>query len=264
MFKLALDAGHGYNTAGKRCLKSIDPNETREWTLNSRICDKLQVALKEYEGVEVKRMDDTTGKTDVSLSKRCNLANSCGADFYLSIHHNAGVNGGSGGGLVAYRYNKLSANGETAKWQNTFYDELIKAGVMKGNRATPIAMATFTVLADTKMMAVLLECCFMDSTTDTPIILTEQFADKVVKGCINALVKLAGIKKKVVETQQIDKTQPQIQPSVTKNEESQELQKEQQSDTSEKDAEKVIKENSNIIVKFFQFIVKLIKIIKGE
>ena len=213
MFKLALDAGHGYNTAGKRCLKSIDPNETREWTLNSRICDKLQAALKEYDGVEVKRMDDTTGKTDVSLSKRCNLANSWGADFYLSVHHNAGINGGSGGGLVVYRYNKLSANGETAKWQKVFYDELIKAGVMKGNRAEPINTASFAVLKDTKMKAVLLECCFMDSTTDTPIILTEEFADKVVKGCINALVKLAGIKKKVVKTenQEQPKPQPQVQ-----------------------------------------------------
>ena len=30
MFKLTINAGHGINTAGKRCLKSIDPAETRE------------------------------------------------------------------------------------------------------------------------------------------------------------------------------------------------------------------------------------------
>lgn len=47
MFKLALDAGHGLYTAGKRCLKSLDPNETREWVLNNRICNKIQVELGE-------------------------------------------------------------------------------------------------------------------------------------------------------------------------------------------------------------------------
>lgn len=198
MFKLALDAGHGLHTAGKRCLKSIDKNETREWTLNSRICSRLQEKLKEYDGIEVKRVDDTTGKTDVPLATRCNTANTWGADFYLSVHHNAGINGGSGGGLVVYRYNKLSESGETAKWQKTFYEKLVAAGVPKGNRATPLGTATFTVLADTKMKAVLIECGFMDSTVDTPLILTEAFADKVVDGCINALVILAGIKKKVV------------------------------------------------------------------
>lgn len=209
MFKLALDAGHGLYTAGKRCLKSIDKNETREWTLNSRICNKLQEKLKEYDGIEVKRMDDVSGKTDVSLAERCKTANNWGADFYLSIHHNAGINGGSGGGLVVFRYNKLSATGETAKWQKTFYEQLIKSGVPKGNRAEPINVAGFTVLADTKMKAVLIECGFMDSTVDTPLILTEAFADMVVNGCINALVILAGIKKKAVkvETPVVTKTE---------------------------------------------------------
>ena len=40
-FKIALTAGHYKYTAGKRCLKSIDPNETREWWLNDRIADKV-------------------------------------------------------------------------------------------------------------------------------------------------------------------------------------------------------------------------------
>ena len=26
--KIAIDAGHGLNTSGKRCLKSLDPNQT--------------------------------------------------------------------------------------------------------------------------------------------------------------------------------------------------------------------------------------------
>ena len=41
MYKIALNAGHGMSTPGKRCLKSIDTNETRENFLNRRICDKI-------------------------------------------------------------------------------------------------------------------------------------------------------------------------------------------------------------------------------
>ena len=195
-FKLALDAGHYMGTPGKRCLKSIDPKETREWYLNDRICDKLTTALKDYEGIEIKRVDNTTGKTDVTLSNRCKTANDWGADLYLSTHHNAGVKGGKGGGLEVYRYTRTSPNSETARCQKLFYDELIKAGVMKGDRSKPTPTADFTVLINTKMIAILVECGFMDSQVDTPIILTEEFADKVVKGYVNALVKWANLKKK--------------------------------------------------------------------
>ena len=48
MFKLALNAGHGKHTQGKRCMKSLDKTETREWVLNSRICEKIESLLKEY------------------------------------------------------------------------------------------------------------------------------------------------------------------------------------------------------------------------
>ena len=41
MFKIALSAGHYKYTAGKRCMKSLDPNETREWILNDRIADRV-------------------------------------------------------------------------------------------------------------------------------------------------------------------------------------------------------------------------------
>ncbi len=108
-FKIALDAGHYSKTSGKRCLKKIDPNETREWTLNDRIADKVEVLLQGYTGWELIRVDDTLGKKDISTEKRAKAANDFGADFYLSIHHNAGIKGGSGGGIVAYVFKKTDA-----------------------------------------------------------------------------------------------------------------------------------------------------------
>ena len=129
MFKLALDAGHGINTAGKRCDKRIDPNQTREWTLNSRICDKIGALLKNYEGYELLRVDDTTGKNDVPLETRTANANKFNADFYLSIHHNAGINGGTGGGVVAYVYPNVGT--DTTSWQKELYDAIIKETGLK-------------------------------------------------------------------------------------------------------------------------------------
>ena len=75
MFKIALDAGHGLYTPGKRTLVSLDSNETREWYLNDRICDRVEELLKEYEGYSLIRVDDTTGNVDVTLAERVRRAN---------------------------------------------------------------------------------------------------------------------------------------------------------------------------------------------
>ena len=201
MFKIALNAGHYRNTAGKRCLKKFDPNETREWVLNDRICDKIEKQLKSYDGYELLRVDDTTGATDVSLNNRCKKANDWGADFYLSIHHNAGINGGTGGGVVAYTYNNVDV--KTAVWQKELYNAVIKHTGLKGNRATPLAKANLAECRQTNMPAVLLECGFMDSSTDVPIILTDDFAEKVAKACVETIVARGKLNKKVIKEEPV-------------------------------------------------------------
>ena len=196
-FKLALNAGHGLYTAGKRCMKSIDPNETREWTLNNRICDKIEAKLKEYEGYELIRLDDATGAKDVSLKTRTTKANEFKADFYLSIHHNAGINGGKGGGVVAYTYTTPTA--VEKDWQSALYYAVVDRTGLRGNRSRPLSAKDLHECRESKMPCVLLECGFMDSTTDTPIILTETFAENVANACVEVLVKKANLKKKKKE-----------------------------------------------------------------
>lgn len=191
MFKLALNAGHSYLTSGKRTLKAIDPNETREYVLNKRVCDKIQSILLEFDGIELLRIDDGS---EIPLRLRTDKANGFGADFYLSIHHNAGIYGGTGGGIEAYVYPKV--DNTTLSWQNDLYQELIKQTTLKGNRATPLKSADFAELRDTKMPAVLLELGFMDSRTDTPVILNEAFADKAAKACAQVIVKKVKLTKK--------------------------------------------------------------------
>lgn len=193
-FKIALSAGHGRNTAGKRCLKSLDKNETREWVLNDRIADKVENLLKSYTGYELLRVDDTTGATDVSLSKRTTSANNWGANFYLAIHHNAGVSGGSGGGIVAFVYTNPST--ESVTWQKLLYDALIKETGLKGNRSQTLPKGNLHECREPKMPSVLLELGFMDSSTDVPVILTEKFADQCAKAIVDVIVKKAKLIRK--------------------------------------------------------------------
>ena len=195
MFKLALGAGHGKDTAGKRCLKSLDPNETREWVLNDRICDKVEALLTGYEGVEVLRLDDSDdGAEDVALAERVSAANAWGADFYLSIHHNAGINGGTGGGIVAFSHPK--AGKETTEWRNELYEALVEHTGLRGNRATPKAEKDLYVLRKTAMPAVLLELGFMDSATDVPVILSEEYAQDCAEAIVDVVVRRGRLSKK--------------------------------------------------------------------
>ena len=198
MFKLALNAGHGINTKGKRCMAALDKNQTREWVLNSRICERIEQKLKNYSNYQVLRIDDPTGENDVPLKKRTNAANSFGADFYLSVHHNAGVKGGKGGGIVAYVYTKASK--ESTEWQEELYKALIDHTSLKGNRADGTSKANFHECRESNMPCVLLECGFMDSATDVPIILSDNFAEAVATACVEVIVKRAKLKKTATAT----------------------------------------------------------------
>ena len=193
-FKIALNAGHGKNTAGKRCLKKLDKNQTREWVLNSRICEKIEIKLKEYKGYNLVRLDDPTGEKDIALKTRTDRANNFKADFYLSIHHNAGINGGTGGGIETYIYTKGSKASE--EWQNALYSALIKHTGLKGNRADGTRKANLHECRESNMPCVLVECGFMDSKTDVPIILTNKFADQVASACVEVLVAKGKLVKK--------------------------------------------------------------------
>ena len=183
---ICIDAGHYMGTPGKRCLKSIDPGETREWFLNGRVADKVQERLTSYD-CRTMRVDDVTGQREVTLQERVNAANMAGADVYLSIHHNAGIGGGSGGGIVVYVAPGVGA--ATVSLQKAVYEHTVIATGLRGNRSNPLGVASFYVLKYTKMPAVLGEFGFMDSTTDTPIILTEEYADQLADGIVAALVE---------------------------------------------------------------------------
>ena len=136
---ICIDAGHYIGEPGKRCLKSIDPNETREWTLNSRIAEKVQALLAAYDCRTV-RTDDPTGQRKVTLDQRVKAANDAKADVLVSIHHNAGIHGGSGGGIVVYIHPNHQKQSEVVQEAFTKSKE--------NGAATDGLMATLTSITD--------------------------------------------------------------------------------------------------------------------
>ena len=194
---IALDAGHGMHTAGKRCLKSIDPNETREWWLNDRIADRVQEMLAAYD-CTVLRVDDTTGAKDISLSARVKAANAAKADIYISVHHNAGINGGSGGGTVVFYYAGAARQMQAYK----LYNAVISRTGLVGNRSSKVAgndQKSLYVIRNTNMPAFLIENGFMDSWADTPIILTQEHAEKTAQGIVDFLAAELRLQKNKVD-----------------------------------------------------------------
>ena len=211
-FKIALTAGHYMGTPGKRCMKKLDPTQTREWWLNARVAEKVEALLHGYTGWELLRTDDPSGKKDVSLRKRTNAANKFKADFYLSIHHNAGIRGGSGGGIVAYVYTK--PKNESLQWQKALYKALIAATGLKGNRSNPIPKKNLHEVRETNMPAVLVELGFMDSKTDVPVILTEAYADRCAQAIVQVLAERGKLEKKQPEGYTLDQFIRQVQKAI--------------------------------------------------
>ena len=187
MYKIALDAGHGLYTPGRRCLKQYDPAETREWQLNSRVAQKVEQLLHQYQDVQTKRMDDTIGAVDVPLAARVSAANTWDADLYISIHHNAG----GGTGIVSFCYGAGSS--ASFSFRDLVYKHLIRTTGNCGNRAEPLATANFYVIKNTAMPAVLLELGFMDHPADIQQIITDDYADKCAKGIVAAIADFAGL-----------------------------------------------------------------------
>lgn len=186
--KIGIDAGHGLHTAGKRCAKQFDANETREWTLNSRVATKVCEILNRS-GVETLRLDDTTGNTDISLNERCRTANNANVDLVVSIHHNAG----GGTGIETYVYNQACLNGETGRLATLINNKAVKA---TGMRNRGVKTKDLAMVRDTRMSACLIECGFMDNANDTTLILTEEYSDKVANGIAEGILVYCNIEKK--------------------------------------------------------------------
>lgn len=181
---VAIDAGHGINTPGKRT-----PDGEREWSFNKVVAESIIKELGNYD-VKTVRLDDPTGKTDVALSTRTNKANHAKADILVSCHHNANTGTwGSWTGTETYSY-PSSANGE--KLAQAVHPHIVKA---YGLRDRGLKTANFHMLRESNMPAILIEGGFMDSAIDIKKLRDDGVLKKAGKNIAKGIVEYLGLKK---------------------------------------------------------------------
>lgn len=190
MVKIALDAGHGINTPGKRT-----PDNEREWTFNSKVLLACAAVLTQYENVQILRLDDPTGNTDVPLITRTNKANQWGADVLVSMHHNAdkGI-WGSHGGVETYVQEK-TASKASMELAALIHPRIVKAMDL---RDRGLKTQNLHMTRESDMPAVLTEGGFMDSLTDIPALRSD---DKLIaqgEAIAEALAVFFNLKRKIV------------------------------------------------------------------
>jgi N-acetylmuramoyl-L-alanine amidase len=181
--KIHLDAGHAYNTPGKR------NNTMREWEFNSVVAQYVKDVLANYQGVEVLFAHDPTGKVDISLDKRTDYANRAGVDVYVSIHANAGPSAAKGIETFVY----TSKPKEAVAFANLTQKKLVeKTG--RSNRG--VKTADFHVLRETHMTSILVECGFMTNSDEAVLLKSADYRLKCAYAIAEALVEQYKLKEK--------------------------------------------------------------------
>jgi N-acetylmuramoyl-L-alanine amidase len=167
---IAIDAGHGPETAGKR-----SPDGTlREYQFNSAVADEMEKILK-LNKVRVLRTDDKS--TDVSLRDRCKKANDAKCGYFVSIHANASGNTWSNAnGIETFIKGN---NTDKLEYKKSFdmatriHKSLITLTKAK-NRGVKTSNDLY-VLNATSMPALLVECGFMTNKTENEKLKSTQY-----------------------------------------------------------------------------------------
>ncbi|MCM3045222.1 MULTISPECIES: N-acetylmuramoyl-L-alanine amidase [Bacillus] len=194
--KIMLDPGHGGHDPGAVA------NNLKEKELVLKIAKKTKAILEKVYGASVK----LTRSTDVyiDLSQRARLANNWGADYFASIH----INAGGGTGFETFRFDKLSAASSTGKQQKIVHDTIFKKIKEKaGDRGTK--SKNLAVLRETKMPAILTENLFIDREKDAALLKQDAFLNLLAEGHAEGIAAAVGLKKVSSST----KTKPSIKPA---------------------------------------------------
>jgi N-acetylmuramoyl-L-alanine amidase len=180
MLKIFIDPGHGGADSG------ASGNGVLEKNITLKIAQQISNILQnEYENIAIRM--GRNGDSAVSLSARTDAANNWNADFYLSIH----INAGGGTGFESYIYPGVGA--PTTMYQEAIHEQVIKE---TGFNDRGMKSANFHVLRETKMPALLTENGFIDTTADVNRLKDTSFITRIARGHVKGLEKAFSLRKK--------------------------------------------------------------------
>ena len=172
---LAIDIGHNvpYDTGAVGIRKEDD--------LNRLVGNALISKLRER-GIKVVNCTPNTAKSlNDSLYQRVITANNSGATLFVSIHHNA-CPGGYGAEVLCIKNNYQG--GLSTKVGEAILKELAALGLR--NRGVKDRRDLY-VIDNTSMPALIVECAFVDSSSDMKNYNPEKTAAAIYKGICTAL-----------------------------------------------------------------------------
>src|SRR5690606_35252816 len=157
--------------------------KTQEKTLTLDIAQRIVKYLNQYTGIEI--MMSRTTDTYLTLAQRTKMANDWGADYYVSVH----INAGGGTGFESYIYEQKDKNGriigsptqDEIKKQAIIHDHIAKNIKSDGVKDRGKKRANFHVLRESNMSAILFEYLFIDYHADRNKLLNVSFRDKLAR-----------------------------------------------------------------------------------
>lgn len=187
---IALDDGHGMQTAGKRTpsIPELGGRVIHENEFNREVVKYLDQELKRC-GFNTLLVAPTDA--DTSLKSRTDLANSKGADAFISIHYNA-----FDGKFDDYDPEGLSVHIYPGSKEGRKLAECVHKYLIMGTsqKDRGIKENNFHVLRETKMVAILSENGFMDNKREAMLMLNVDFQKEVAIEHAKGICDYFGVK----------------------------------------------------------------------
>jgi len=188
--KIAIDAGHGPETAGKR----TPDDSMREFRFNSVTARYVREELLKYEGVEVLFTHADDGSRDVPLKERTDKANAWKADALVSIHANAyGSTWNDAQGIETFVYTSRPA--EAVKLAEAVQQHLL---LETGRKNRGVKADNLHMVRESHMTAILAECGFMTNKTEAELLKSDSYRRACAKAIAEGLAEVYGLKLKSV------------------------------------------------------------------
>ncbi|QUG42677.1 N-acetylmuramoyl-L-alanine amidase [Psychrobacillus sp. INOP01] len=175
--KIMLDAGHGPNTIGKR----TPDGKMKEFEFNEAVA---QLVKNELTGFDLIVMNCHDRERDVPLKERTTLANKMRVDAFISLHANAyGTTWNNTSGIETFTYTKPSE-------QSVILATLIQNSLcsITGRWNRGVKKADFSVVRDTRMPAVLVECGFMTNKHEAILLQSTEYRMRCAKAISFAIL----------------------------------------------------------------------------
>ncbi len=195
---IALDDGHGIDTAGKRTPYFEDGSYMIENEFNNSVINKVYDLLKFYNEIDV--FLTKSEKYDVSLDERIRRVNTAYDNYNKKFPNSKCV-------LVSVHANAFNGiwgiqNGTSTHYYPTNMIDKAFAEIINKNLVSKTGLRNrgntgndFQIIRDCKMTACLCECAFMDNLKEAKLLLTDEFRQACAEGIVNGLLEYFGISK---------------------------------------------------------------------